>query len=367
MASFLSKFLPSNLFAPKGGSVLGVDISSSSIKLVQLRKSRGRAILETYGELALGPYVGVEKGSATNLPTDKLIQALKDLMVEAKVTTKDCGASLPLNASLISVLDLPPVAEKEIEKMVPIEIRKYLPVNVSDVALDWWIIPKDDSDRAEKGVKEKTEVLTVAVHKDTIIKYQSILSGANLEASFFEVELFSSMRAILEPSLNPIMIIDIGSAASKIYIVERGIVRDSHIINRGSQDITRSIASAMGVSVARAEDIKRGAFASESDGKKISEIGSLVLEGIFSETNVVLSNYQKRYNKTVEKTILTGGGSIMNGVKETAERIFEMDVEMADPFDKTETPAFLSEVLKNAGPEFAVAIGLALRKLEEVD
>jgi len=366
MANFLSKILPAKLFSKKGNSVLGIDISSSSIKLVQLRKQRGKAVLETYGELSLGPYTGIGEGSATNLPADKIGQALKDLIIEAKVTTKNAGASLPLSASLISVLALPNVSEKEIENIVPIEMRKYLPVSIAEVALDWWVIPEENS-VIKREESNKIEVLTVAVHKDTILKYQKILSQANLDPTFFEVEIFSSMRAILSPSLNPMMIVDIGSANSKIYIVERGIVRDSHIINRGAQDITRSISTSLGVSLPRAESIKRGAYSSEDEKGKVLEVASLILEDIFSEANLALLNYEKKYNKTAEKTILTGGGAMMFGVKENAEKVFDMNVEIAHPFGKTETPAFLSDILKNAGPEFAVAIGLALRKLEEVD
>ena len=68
-----------DLLKKQSQSVLGVDIGSSSIKVVQLRKKGGKAVLETYGELALGPYAGTEIGRATNLPNDKLVEALRDL------------------------------------------------------------------------------------------------------------------------------------------------------------------------------------------------------------------------------------------------------------------------------------------------
>jgi type IV pilus assembly protein PilM len=366
MATILEK-----IFGAKSGrSVLGIDISSSAIKLVQIRKSRGRAVLETYGELSLGPYMGIERGRATNLPAEKIAEALKNLLVESKTTTRDCGASIPLSSSLISILELPTSDENELRAMVPIEIRKYLPVNISEVALDWWAIPKDDERRFEKdkgSLDGKTEVLTVSVHKDTISKYQQILNLASLTPTFFEVEVFSSIRSSLEASLNPSLLIDLGAATTKIYIVERGVIRDSHIINRGSQDITQSIASAMAVDLERAEGLKRGEVSGVAEPQRVLEVQNLILEDIFGEANRVILNYQKKHNKSMGKIVFSGGGAILPNLPEILKRSFEIEAIVADPFSKLEAPAFLRQVLKTAGPEFAVAIGVALRKLEETE
>src|SRR5665213_2530341 len=93
--------------ARKSSSVLGVDIGSSSLKVVQLRATSGVAVLETYGELALGPYAGSEVGQATNLPADTIAATLKDLLHEANVTTRECGVSIPFSRSLLTLVTLP--------------------------------------------------------------------------------------------------------------------------------------------------------------------------------------------------------------------------------------------------------------------
>ena len=93
-----------NFGSKKNTSVIGVDIGASSIKVVQLRKRRGVALLETYGELSLGPYSNSEIGQATNPPASKIAEALKDLLKEANVTTKKAGLSIPFSSSLISLL-----------------------------------------------------------------------------------------------------------------------------------------------------------------------------------------------------------------------------------------------------------------------
>src|SRR3989344_1138947 len=145
MHEFLEKIRDfyDGLFKKKGDSVIGIDIGSSSIKIVQLRRKKDKAILETYGELALGPYAERAIGQATMLPVEKLTEAIKDILREANVSTKSGGIAIPLVSSLISVIDLPQVSEKQLRVMVPIEARKYIPVPISEVTLDWQILPTE--------------------------------------------------------------------------------------------------------------------------------------------------------------------------------------------------------------------------------
>ena len=100
-----------NLFKKENKSVLGIDIGSSSIKVVQLKKKGDKAILETYGELSLGPYAGVSVGQSTNLGADKIIEAMNDLLGEKEValTTKVGGIAIPFKASLLSIIKIPKV------------------------------------------------------------------------------------------------------------------------------------------------------------------------------------------------------------------------------------------------------------------
>ena len=124
---FLKKIF-SSFFSKGGQSVLGIDIGSSAIKIVQIKKKRGRAVLETYGELALGPYAGIEVGRSTILPKEKIVEALRDILREAKTTTVSSGIALPLSSSLISFITIPHVPDKQLSEVISIEARKYIPV-----------------------------------------------------------------------------------------------------------------------------------------------------------------------------------------------------------------------------------------------
>ena len=351
-----------SLFGKKEESVLGVDIGSSSLKVVQLRKKQGKVILETYGELALGPYGGAEVGQAMNLSSEQIIETLKDLLREAKVTTKNCGVSIPFARSLLTLVELPyRKDQKEQKTVIELEARKYIPVPVSEVQLDWFIVPEEDPSQSGSP-REKVDVLIVAVHNDELKFLQNVIAGAHLAASFYEIEIFSTIRAAVGEQTKPVMILDIGAASTKTYVVEHGVVALSHAISVGSQDITRAIAVSGNLPIARAEMLKK-----EKGLLGGGELGSpeLVFSRIFSEVHRVLIQYENAHKKSITSIVLTGGGGITKELDEYAKSIFSIDVHIADPFAKTEAPAFMRSVLEEIGPEFAVAVGLALRKLEE--
>lgn len=373
MANFLSQI--TDLFNKKSQSVLGIDIGSSSIKVVQISRKNGHAILETYGELALGPYSGKGVGESVSLPQEKIIEAVKDMLKEKEVsiTTMTCGVAIPFASSLMAVIDMPDVSRKELEQMIPMEARKYVPVPISEVTLDWYVIPKDKNSEAlvppenTEKPKSQIEVLIVALHNDTINKYKNIVTNTGLDVGFFEIEIFSTMRSILDDETKPVLVVDMGASSTKLYMVERGILRASHMVERGSYDITDELSKSLGISLTDAEYLKREkGLIGETNGIELKNVASFTLNYIFTEADRFILAYQKKYNRDVSKVVLVGGGSALKGVVPFAKGILETEVVAGDPFSKVISPAFLEKVLKETGPEFAVAVGVALRRLQDL-
>jgi type IV pilus assembly protein PilM len=354
-------------------SVVGIDIGSSMIKIVEIKKKEGRAVLETYGALSLGPYAELDMGRVTNLPTEKIIEALKEVLKDSNVTTKNSALSIPVVSSLIFTIDLPAnIKESEIDQIVKTEARKYIPLPITEISLDYFVLPKKEPTFAEAHnpdaqivVSEKIEVLVVAIQNDAVLRYRSIVSGAEIETDFFEVEIFSAIRSNFEHELSPVLLIDLGASKTKLSIVEFGTVKSFHLINRGGGDISDSISKSLSIPFAKAEELKKeyGLFDNPAE-KSLSEIIKVHMDYIISETNDVLLNYEKKYGRTVTKVVLTGGGALMKGIKEIMGNSFKAEVEIGRPFAKIGAPAFLDKVLEATGPEFAVALGLALRKLQ---
>ena len=166
-------------------SVIGIDIGSSSIKVVQLGKKGGKAMLETYGELALGPYGNLDIGVVTNLAVDDVVRALADVIKESNVTVRNGAIAIPSSSTLMFTISLPAkITEAELASVVPIEARKYIPLPITEVSMDWFQIP-DESSSFENTpgsnsptaptTEPKIEVLVVAIHNDVLTRYQEIV------------------------------------------------------------------------------------------------------------------------------------------------------------------------------------------------
>lgn len=348
--------------------VVGIDFGTSSVKAVQLKKDKGRILLETYGEIALGPYNGLAVSQVANLGTEKTVKLLQDLFTEANITTRVGALAIPLRSSLVTTMSLPDLGEGKLDKIVPIEARKYIPVPISEVELDWWIIPKKVFAHAGEEHRNTVEVLVVAIHKDTIKQYEEITKQAEFKPAFFEIETFSALRAIFAGEMQAVVMLDIGATTSKLAIIDYGVVRQSHTIGKGSQDITLAISRSLGVDFDKAEEIKRrvGLIESMGEDAQIRNTVSTIMEYIFAEANKVIAAYQNRERRVVTKVVIIGGGGLLKGLLDLAATNFECSVVLGEAFAKVEYPAFLDKVLKETGPGFAVATGLALRHLEEL-
>jgi type IV pilus assembly protein PilM len=364
--------------SPGEVSYIGLDIGAASAKIVQLRASRGVAVLETYGEIALGPYGNQPIGKAVKLSAEKTAEAVTDLMREANVTAHTGGLSIPFSSSLVSVLDLPKADRESLARIVPIEARKYIPVPITEVTLDWFVIPHEEGEssafdevqgKAPVRVKGQ-EVFLVAIHNDLLQQYQTIASGSNLKANFYEIEIFSSLRSSLGHGIAPILVVDFGAASTKMYIVERGIVRLTHLLPVGGQQMTETLARSLTWEFDKAERVKRehglmnSTAYSMDENDRIKSALLSTLTRVFGEVNRVLLSYGQRYNKNVSHVVFTGGGASLPGIAAYAKENLSAEVEVANPFGHTEAPAFLENVLREIGPGFSVSVGLALRNLK---
>src|SRR3989338_1472327 len=371
--NFFSDF---SKFAAGGeNNAVGVDIGSSAIKVVEIKKKGGKAILETYGAIALGPFNALDAGRVTNLPVEKLSEALKEVLKQSGINATSAAFSIPVQSSLIFTIEFPiRVPEDKMATIIPTEARKYIPVAITEVSIDYFTLPQRESSFEEMNTEnsdiiqkptEKTEVLVVATQNDAISKYRSVVSESSLSVSFFEIEIFSSVRANFEHELSPVLLIDFGASRTKLSIVEFGMVKNYHTIDRGGADISLSISKSLSIPFPEAEKMKKefGLFGNPTE-KSLSDIIKIHIDYIFSETNNVLLSYEKKHNVTISKVIFSGGGSLLKGLAEVAANNFRAEIEIGNPFGKINAPAFLEKVLKTTGPEFAVALGLALRKLQ---
>ncbi len=285
----------SGLFGTKKDNVaVGIDIGTSSIKVVQIKREGGVAVLDTYGALALGQYgEGGSVGQVTNLDAQTLAKALGDVLAETHITSKNVVLGLPSVSCIIFILQLPAaVEERDFGVVIPNEAKKFIPVSMNDVSLDWYVIPRreDSGDESrtlsESGGEARISVLVVATLNETLVKYTEIMQKAGLPMDALEIEVFSHIRSVLTRELFPVMIVDIGASKTKLSIIEHGIVETFRLANKGSQDITLAIAHSLEIPFDKAESIKKEyGLVPNIEHPKIEEIIKVHLSDIFQEIN----------------------------------------------------------------------------------
>lgn len=353
----------------KSESVAGVDIGSSSIKIVQLRREKEKAILETYGELSLGRYGDTPVGQAIRLTDEKIVEAIKDLKKEAGIKAEKAIIAIPLRYSFLTKISLPLMSDAELEKAIPYEIKRYIPVPLSEVVFDWQILPSPEK---TLGLNQEenyeggrfTDILIVAIYKDFVDKYKSIIKAAGFEAAGFEIEVFSGVRSVIYREAKPILIIDLGASKTKMTIVENGVLKSAHDFDKGAQDLTLSLSRSLSIDFSRAEEIKREVgISNRPEHKEIREVLEPILNYILSEANRLLGEYRRKEGQAVSKVYLAAGGSLLKGLADFTINKIGVETLVADPFIKIEYPAFLEGALKESGPIFTNAIGLALREI----
>lgn len=353
--------------ASRDDAFVGIDIGSSSIKMVQLRKESGKILLETYGEVSLAPYDKDRvAGELTRLEFTALAKAITNLVEEANVTSKSASYSLSSSSSLIFTLSLPKLKESELHGMVQSEARKYIPIPLTEVSLDWWIIPKKESYSNHEDENAEVDVLVAAVRNEVLDHYNRVNREVKVfKEPAFEIETFSAIRGAFKHELSPVLVVDYGASGTRVSVVEHGVVRKFHAVSRGSHALSESLVRSLELQFSDAEKMKKefglNPNPENENYQKVIESG---ISFIHTEISNVLFEFEKDYKKPIGKIILVGGGSMLKGFKEQIQAKTSIETFHADPFAKVISPDFLEEALEEIGAAFAVSLGLALQNFK---
>lgn len=360
-----------NIFQRKPKSCIGIDIGTSSIKVVQLRRSEDRYKLETYGELQAYGYLerlnDPFQTKSLQLLESQVIKMVSRVLKEAGATTKKAVMSIPVFSSFISVLDLPPMSEKELSSAITFEAKRYVPISLSEVKIDWEVI-----DRKEVGPSESKKkglfnfrVLIIAVPKEVIAKYLRIAQALGLNLLSLELENFSYTRSLVGNDLSTTCVLDFGARSTSFTINDRGSIQISHSLDIAGTELTRALSHSMGIDFRRAEMYKREGLnhMGLGAGREIKEVILTFIDKIIFEIERVIDSYQKKTGRKVAKLILSGGSSNLVGLEDYLENKLKIDVMIGNPWARVAYPLILESILKEIAPKFTVAVGLAMREV----
>lgn len=367
-----------NFFKPK--SYLGVDIGTSSLKIVQLSKIRDKFKLDNYGEVKLfdeNAPMEVRRQNALKMPDGEIADLMKKIMAETKVTATQAAFSLPVFSSFSTIIEMPPMSQDEMEKAIQFEARQYVPIPISEVSLGFVIIGEEqklvqpgapagaqlDRQNADKKHKKNLEVLLVAVPNEIKNKYQNIATLTGLELVAIEMETFPLARALLKGAHETALVVDIGARSTDICIVDNGFVRISHNFEFSGVDITKAYGEFAHADFAEAEKKKIMTGLNLTPGQLDGAKDLLfIVDNIINECERIMNSYFNKTGRPVKKIVMGGGVSRMPGFQERFREKLQINVSLGSPFEGIAYPPELKKTLEEIGPSFAVAVGLAMRR-----
>lgn len=363
----------SSFFKFGSGGTLGIDIGTSTIKVVELAREGGRFKLLNYGIFQLE---NQEEAIQTNqkitkLPDQAIIWGIKEVLKQAKIKSTNVIASIPAFSTFSTVITLPYLSEKDLAKTIPFEAKKYIPLPLSDVIIDWSIInlASAEASASQPGAPSvvsgkplpAVEIFLAAVPRHEAERYKKIANGAGLNLTALELENIGLIRSLVGNDQSPLAIVNIGGRSTSILVVDKGYERVNHNYELGGFEITKSIAKSMGVSLTRAEELKKTVGLESDRVKVVSEAMLSLIDMMVFETKKTISSYETAKNTKIQKVILVGGLANMPQFLDYFKNKLGMEISMGNPFARLIYPKEITPLVNELGAVFPIAIGLAMR------
>lgn len=353
------------LFQSNGADrVVGIDIGSSAIKVVELEDRKGVLTLTTYGEIQLGPYVGKQIGESVKLEPKQEQEALVDVIRESAVQAHNAVFAMPLSSSFVTNVSIEADADADLSSMVRVEARKVIPASLSEVTLDWAELELPNQKDAAKESTERN-VLIAAIQNQALERFKVLMKFVGIENPPTEIECFSAIRGLYRSDVPTVAIIDIGAVSTKLYVTHNGLLVRMYRIRAGGNLATKRIAEMLEVDFDTAEKLKFSVQeAPEEKAADIKRAHHSSYDRAFREFGQVLREYEQRSGTTFGTVLLSGGGAQFPGMGAHLKESIGREVVLANPFAKVAYPAFMDDNMHAIGPSFSVALGAALRYFE---
>lgn len=341
-------------------AIFGLDIGITTMKVCWLdfdNKSK------KYLSSASAP--SLPKGMSSESPFDhqEMAAVINKLVIDAKISTNNVSVALPENRVYTKVIDMPNLSEKELSSAIYWEAEQYIPAPLDTMTLDWSVLrrPKNNDPA------NKMQVLLVAAPNQLIKRYQTILELAGLSVAGIETEVLSVVRSVCADDRFPTtLIMNIGALSTSLCIVQNGIIVFTYIITLGGIALTRAIASDFGFSLPQAEEYKKlYGLSDKTFGGKISTAIKPVLSSIVAEVKKAITFYSDKYKNesSISQLLITGGSASLPGINAYFVENIGFETVTGNPWKMLNIQGVPDERVP-VGPEYAVAIGLALKEYE---
>lgn len=355
---------PKSLFGSKQQPLLGIDISASSLKLVELSGARDGKITVERVAIERLDKGWVNEGNIDNF--DEVAEAMRRLVKKSGSKTKQAAFALPSSAVITRKIVLPAgLSEEELEIQVESEASHYIPFSLDEVSLDFCVIGPS------KNSSDDVEILIAASRKDKVQDRQGLAEAAGLTAVVLDIESFAAHLAVSQiakawpktAEAPVVALIEIGANSSSLLVTQGDEALFEREQSFGGSQLTQSIARHYGISAEEAENKKRA-------GELPDDYASALLRPYISNiTQEIVRALQLFYTSSqfnaVDRILLAGGGSSVAGLAASVTQATETACQVASPFEGLEVAG--SVRMRNASkeaPSYLTAFGLALRRFD---
>lgn len=347
----------------KKKSVAGLDVGSSSVKIVELEGKMNNLSLVGLGYENL-PDNTIVDGQIMELNT--VSDVIQNICNAHQIKSQQVVTGVSGHSVIVKNIVLPPMSRDELEESIDWHAEEHIPYDLADVSLDYHVT-------AETG--EATAVLIAACKRERIDNLKQAIQFAGKQPVVIDVDTFA-LQNCYEINYQPaesevVALLNIGAATMNVNIVQGNRSLFTRDITMGGSQFTDVLQRSLGLSFQQAEAVKRGVseVAQDVDEKSIEPLMDNVLEMVVMEIQKTFDFYRATAEDggvQVHKILISGGGSKLARLPEELSSRLELPVEVLDPFRqiKVDTRKFDPDYLSEIMPEMAVAVGLALRGVE---
>jgi len=345
----------------KKKEIVGVDIGSSSIKLVQLREAKGVYHLVGVGVMPLPPEAIVD---GAIMDASAVVGAIDDLFKSLKLTTQNVATSISGHSVIIRKIRMQIMTEEEMETAIQWEAEQYIPFEVSEVNLDFQILGPDENDPTQMNV------ILVAAKKDFVNDYVAVFKECGLSPLVMDVDSFAMENAfeanhdVDEDSL--VALVNMGCSAMNVNVLKGGASVFTRDITSGGNLFNEELQKRLGLSAEDAERAKLGGEVAGADSQSVLGVLSDASDSLLQEIQRSLDFFAATASDDrIQKVYITGGVSRQPNIRRKLSERLGVDVELLGPFRNIviDEKQFDAEYIEAIGPLMSVSVGLAMRRM----
>jgi type IV pilus assembly protein PilM len=349
------------VFGKRKKQVVGCDVGSSAIKMVELKPLKNeefQLVHATIGDLSPEAIV-----DGTIMDSSLVVEALSRMISDNGIKNPAFGGSLSGHSVIIKKIQLPAMSEAELQESIQWEAEQYIPFDINDVNLDYVVLDEGDGD--------SMDVLLVAVKKDRIADFTSVIVQAGKEPVLVDVDVFALQNAFevnYGLSDETVALVNIGASVMNINVLTGRMSIFWRDVAFGGNQYTEAIQRELNLPREDAERLKLGETVGEHSLQQVIGVLNSVSEDLAAELQKTVDFFVATSSvDRIDRVVLAGGGAQVLNLDEVLKERFQVDVEVMNPFRniRYSESDFDPEWISRHAPAMSVAVGLAVRAVGE--